>query len=58
VLLALGGTPDEAHASVRFSLGEETTEADVDTVVAIVPEAIQALRALAGSPASSGVAGV
>ena len=37
VLLALGYSPELAHTSVRFSLGRETTEADV----AIAIEALQ-----------------
>ena len=50
VLLALGLSADEAHASVRFSAGEETTEADIDGVADAVPQAIAALRALANAP--------
>jgi cysteine desulfurase len=52
VLTALGLTAEEAHASVRFSLGEENTEADVDTIVAVTPRVIARLRALAHDGAS------
>ncbi len=50
VLLAMGLTADEAHASVRFSTGEGTSEADIDFVTHAVPQAIAALRALAEAP--------
>lgn len=47
VLLALGLEPDIANASVRFSLGHTTTEADVDYVLAALPEMIARLRDVA-----------
>jgi cysteine desulfurase len=34
VLLAMGLTPAQAHASLRFSLGHDTTEAQIDQVIA------------------------
>ena len=37
VLLAMGIAPELARASVRFSLGHTTTEADIDTPLAIIP---------------------
>jgi len=46
VLMALGLSPEQAHASVRFSLGEATTDGDVDAVIAAVPRVIESLRAL------------
>jgi cysteine desulfurase len=46
VLTAIGLPPDEARASLRFSLGHETTEADVDAAIAIVPAAVEQLREL------------
>jgi cysteine desulfurase len=48
VLLALGLRPEDAHASVRFSLGEDNSEDDVDFVLANVPPVVERLRALAG----------
>ena len=57
VLLALGLGPDDAHASVRFSLGEDTSEADVDHVLAAVPQVVARLRALAGETEPSPGAG-
>ena len=56
VLLALGLNPEEAHASVRFSLGEGTTESEIETVLDIVPAALESLRALAGDARHPGVA--
>ena len=57
MLLALGLGPDDAHASVRFSLGEDTSEADVDHVLAAVPQVVARLRALAGETEPSPGAG-
>jgi len=48
VLLAMGLRPEDAHASVRFSLGEESTSADVDRIVTVTPPVVARLRALAG----------
>jgi cysteine desulfurase len=48
VLVAMGLSPEDAHASVRFSLGEENTEADVERIAEVVPPVVQRLRALAG----------
>lgn len=47
VLLALGLTPELAAPSVRFSLGRETTEAEIDRVIAVVPPLMERLRTLA-----------
>jgi cysteine desulfurase len=49
VLTAMGLRPDRARASIRFSLGRQTTSHDVDFALAIVPETIARLREL--SPA-------
>jgi len=51
VLLAMGCTAEEAHASVRFSLGAENDDADVDRILAVIPNLVERLRALAGTPA-------
>jgi cysteine desulfurase len=48
VLTAMGIRPEDAHASVRFSLGEETTEEDVDHICKVTPPIVERLRALAG----------
>ncbi len=44
VILAMGVSYEFAHGSIRFSLGKETTEEDVNYVVQILPEIIQNLR--------------
>ena len=44
VLTAMGVTRDEARASLRFSLGRTTTEADIDRALEIVPRIIAKLR--------------
>jgi cysteine desulfurase len=46
VLTALRIPPEEARCSLRFSLGKWTTEAEVDRVVAVLPEIIVKLRAM------------
>ena len=48
VLLAMGLDAEDAHASVRFSLGEETTEEEVARIGAATPPLVERLRALAG----------
>ena len=47
VLLALGLTPEDAHASVRFSLGEDNDDPDVDRILATTPKVVERVRALA-----------
>jgi cysteine desulfurase len=46
VLIAMGLRPDEARSSIRFSLGKQTTEEDIDFVLALVPETVARLREL------------
>jgi cysteine desulfurase len=46
VLVAMGLGPDQARASIRFSLGKQSTEADVDFALALVPECVARLRAI------------
>ncbi len=46
VLIAMGLRPDQARASIRFSLSKQTTEADIDFALALVPETIARLRAI------------
>jgi len=53
VLTAMGVSRDEARASLRFSLGRTTTEADIDRALEIIPRIVSKLRALqptGGSP--------
>jgi cysteine desulfurase len=49
VLTAMGLRPDRARASVRFSLGKQTTQEDIDFALALVTETVARLREL--SPA-------
>jgi cysteine desulfurase len=44
VLLAMGLSPNQARASIRFSLGKQTTEEDIDLALALVPETVARLR--------------
>lgn len=44
VVLALGYSEDEARGSLRFSLGHSSTTADVDALVAALPEAVDRAR--------------
>ena len=46
VLVAMGLRPDQARASIRFSLGKQTTESEIDFAVALVPETVARLREL------------
>ena len=49
VLTAMGLRPDRTRASLRFSLGKQNTEEDIDIALALVPETVARLREL--SPA-------
>jgi cysteine desulfurase len=44
VLLALGLPPEQAHGSLRFSLGRENSEADIKRVLDILPSIVSRLR--------------
>lgn len=46
VLVAMGLSPDDAHASVRFSLGLDSTADDVVRIGEVVPPVVERLRAL------------
>jgi cysteine desulfurase len=55
VLMAMGLDKNRARASLRFSLLKTVTEADIDHVLRVVPEAVEHLRAL--SPVAAGTLG-
>jgi cysteine desulfurase len=55
VLMAMGLDKAKARASLRFSLMKTATDADVDRVLRVVPEAVEHLRAL--SPEVAGTLG-
>lgn len=46
VLIAMGLKPEQARASIRFSLGKQTTSEDIDFALALVPETVARLREL------------
>jgi cysteine desulfurase len=49
VLLAMGLRADQARASIRFSLGKQTVDDDIDIALALVPETVARLRELSPS---------
>lgn len=55
VLMAMGLNKTRARASLRFSLLKTATDADVDHILQVVPEAVEHLRAL--SPVAAGTLG-
>jgi len=46
VLTAIGLAPEEARASLRFSLGRHTTADDVDLALSVIPGVVEHLREL------------
>ena len=46
VLIAMGLGPVQARASIRFSLGKQSSQADIDFALALVPECVARLRTL------------
>ena len=46
VLIAMGLPPDRAKASIRFSLGKQSTHEDVDFALGLIPETVTRLREL------------
>jgi cysteine desulfurase len=46
VLIAMGLRADRARASIRFSLGKQNTEEEIDIALALVPETVARLREL------------
>lgn len=47
VLLAMGQSHEDAQSALRFSLGRDNTEADIDRVLEILPEVVQRVRSAA-----------
>jgi len=47
VLTAMGYKPQEAHGSLRFSLGKNTSEEEIDYVIKVLPGVIKRLRKMA-----------
>jgi len=46
VLLALGLSPEQAHGSLRFTLGRENTEENIERVLEVLPPIVAKLRAM------------
>jgi cysteine desulfurase len=46
VLIAMGLSKDQARSSIRFSLGKQTTDEDIDFALSLVPESVARLREL------------
>jgi cysteine desulfurase len=46
VLVAMGLRPDQARASLRFSLGKQNTKEDVDFALSLIPATVSRLREL------------
>ena len=44
VLLAMGLNHEEAHGSLRLTLGQDNTEEEVDYVLSVMPEIVERLR--------------
>jgi cysteine desulfurase len=43
----MGYTPFAAHGSIRFSLGKETSQEDIDYVLKVLPGIVEKLRKIA-----------
>jgi cysteine desulfurase len=54
VLLAMGADPASARGSLRFSLGHNSIEADVDAALEVLPAAVDRARQAALASAGSG----
>jgi cysteine desulfurase len=46
VLIAMGLRPDQARGSIRFSLGKQTTDAEIDFALSLIPSTVSRLRDL------------
>lgn len=46
VLLAIGHPHEIAHGSLRLSLGDDNTDADIDTMLRVIPEVVSYLRGM------------
>jgi len=47
VLTAMGIPPEKAHGSLRFSLGKDNTQEEIDYVIKVLPGVIKRLRRMA-----------
>jgi cysteine desulfurase len=46
VLLAIGLTPEQAHGSLRLTLGKGNTDEDIDIALEAIPKVVKKLRAM------------
>ncbi len=46
VIMSLGLKPEDSHGSIRFSLGKDTTEEEIDRVIKVLPPIINRLRVM------------
>ncbi len=53
VLTAIGLSRDHANASLRFSLGHGTTDAEIDFALSVIPGVVERLRELAPTQAQA-----
>ncbi|WP_344792978.1 aminotransferase class V-fold PLP-dependent enzyme, partial [Mycolicibacterium pallens] len=54
VLLAMGADPEAARGSLRFSLGHNSTEADIDAALRVLPAVVERARQAALASSSLG----
>ena len=57
VLVAMGVPPELARGSLRFSLGRDNSDEDVDRLLEVLPGAVARLRALSPVPATEPLPG-
>lgn len=50
VLLAMGLSQEEAQSALRFSLGRDNTDADIDRTLAVLPQLVSRVRTAATAP--------
>ncbi len=50
VLMAMGIPPEKAHGNVRFTLGPENTQEEIDYVLSVLPGIVDKLRAISPFP--------
>ena len=53
VLIAMGLRPEDAHASVRFSLGDDNRDEEVERALEVTPAVVERWRALARQPGAA-----
>jgi cysteine desulfurase len=49
VLLSIGLSPEQAHGSLRMTLGKDTTKKEIDIAIEIIKKSVVQLRKLSGS---------